>query len=189
MLKPYQKPTNPLVRANSKEKVVGILNVAANRRSSIEASRSSRQLSEHLEPLESPIAKKKSCSEKVLQTPDTKKTDADLEVRRGSAVTDVQTVSSAKKQTVEFLCVFEDCDTERVCWLSQVEQMEPADWIGHVLGLIKRDGGIPQCLKCGSAPALAVFMNCTHGGYCPVCAQTQALADKSCYCCSKVVSS
>lgn len=138
---------------------------------------------EHLPP---PISKKKSGSELVLQTPDTKKTDADLEVRRGSAVTDVQTVSSPKNQAVELLCLFEDSDTEKICWLSQVEQMEPADWIGHILGVLKQDGGVSECLKCGLAPALSVFMNCTHGGFCPVCAQTQALTSKGCYFCCKV---
>lgn len=190
MRKPSRTRKPQLVRSESKEKLGGILNPAFNKPLIKEASKSERQLGELLEVFEPQISKKKSNSELIATTPDTKKAEHDLEVRRGSAVTDVQTVSSPKTKTVEFLCVFEGRENEeqRVCWLNQVEPMEPADWIGHILGVIKEDGGVPQCSKCGLEPALAVFMNCTHGGLCPACAQAHALSERYCYFCSKVAS-
>ncbi len=189
VLRQYNKPQKVSTRSDSKEKIGGILNLAVNKPSAFEASKSNRQVNQQIDALEPQIIKKKSGSEIILQTPDVKKADADIDVRRGSAVTDVQSISSPKKKPVEFLCVFEDGDAEKVCWLNEVDQMDSADWIGHLLGAIKEDGGVPQCLKCGSSPALAVFMNCTHGGLCPNCAKIQAISNNLCYFCGKVIHS
>ena len=73
MRKPSQTRKPQLVRSESKEKLGGILNPAFNKPLIKEASKSERQLGELLEVFEPQISKKKSNSELIATTPDTKK--------------------------------------------------------------------------------------------------------------------